>query len=223
MAIDRGSFLLALATLGIGGAGGYVASQEGVLKPSVREPGVTERQSPESTVQATVAAAAPAATAPVCDDMTGAPGTCPAPGYPAEEGQGCGALASKRCEDFKQAMKPRVAEQAVACLNALTPGQKCDPARLNLCGHVALMNACSEADAPQATTAATPAGRDELASRCDGIVRGCGGAALAPSLRECRETLAGLNALGRDKMAACMSAHCSDKGLLGCEAVTDVK
>jgi hypothetical protein len=223
MVIDKGSFLLALAALGVGGAGGYVASREGVLEPSARERGVTERQALESTVQTTGTTAAPAATAPVCDDMTGAPGTCPAPGYPAEEGQGCGPLATKRCEDFKQAMKPRVAEQAVACLNGLTPAQRCDAARVNLCGHVALMNACSEADATQASGAGGSVGRDDLGSRCDAIVRGCPGATLAPTMRECRETLAGLSALGRDKMAACMSAHCGDKGLIGCEGVIDPK
>jgi hypothetical protein len=223
MTIDKGSFLLALATLGIGGAGGYVASQEGVVK-RIREPGVMERQpADESAAQTPGASASPASTRPVCDDLLGAPGACPGPGYSADEGQGCGPIASKRCEDFKQAMKPRVAEQAVACLNALTPGQRCDPARVNLCGHAALMNACSEGDAPQATTAATAPGRDEVASRCEGILRGCSGTTLAPTMRECRETIAGLNAVGRDKLAACMSAHCGDKGLTGCEAVIDVK
>jgi len=223
MTIDKGSFLLALATLGIGGAGGYVASQEGVVK-RIREPGVMERQpAEESAAQTPAATASPTSTAPACDDMVGAPGACPGPGYSADEGQGCGAIASKRCQDFKETMKPRVAEQAVACLNALTPGQRCDPARVSLCAHAALMNACSEADALQPTTTATAPGRDEVASRCEGIVRACSGATLGPTMRECRETLAGLNALGRDKLAACMSAHCGDKGLTGCEAVIDVE
>jgi hypothetical protein len=222
MTIDKGSFLLALATLGVGGAGGYVASQEGVVK-HVRE-GVMERQpANDSPAQAAGTTASSPSPGPVCDDLAGAPGACPAPGYPAEEGQGCGTLATKRCEDFKQAMKPRIAEQAVACLNALTPAQKCDPARLSLCGHTALMNACSEAEAPQATMAGTPAVRDEVESRCDGILRGCSGTTPAPTMRECRQTLAGLNAFGRDRMASCMSAHCGDKGLAGCEAVIDVK
>jgi hypothetical protein len=221
MTIDKGSFLLALATLGVGGAGGYVASQEGVVK-RIREPGVMERQPvEESAAQTSGAPATPASTGPVCDDMVGAPAACPPPGYSADEGQGCGVLASKRCEDFKQTMKPRVAEQAVACLNALAPGQRCDAARVSLCGHVALMNACSEADSSPSTTSAMAPSRDELGSRCEGILRGCAGT--APTMRECRETLAGLSAFGRDRMATCMSAHCGDKGLVGCEAVIDAK
>jgi hypothetical protein len=155
--------------------------------------------------------------------MAGAPAACPSPGYSADEGQGCGGVASKRCDDFKQTMKPRVAEQAVACLNALTPGQRCDAARVNLCGHLALMNACQESDALQTTAPATPGARDEVTSRCDGILRSCSGTMLAPTMRECRVTLAGLNTRGRDQMATCMSAHCGDKGLVGCEAAVDVK
>jgi len=223
MTIDKGSFLLALATLGAGGAGGYVVSERGVLKHA-DAPGVMERQgqAPESP-QASRPDLPTSRSGPACDDMTGAPGACPSPGYPAEEG-GCGSLATKRCEDFKQAMKPRVAEQAVACLNALSPAQRCDPARLNLCGHLALMNACSSADPPQ-TTSSSPSGGgpDEVSSRCDAITRSCTNTALPPPMRECRATLAGLSAIGRDRMAACMSTHCGDKGLAGCEAVIDVK
>ncbi|HEY8088386.1 MAG TPA: hypothetical protein VIF09_11090 [Polyangiaceae bacterium] len=223
MAIDKASFLLALATLGVGGAGGYVASEEGAIK-RIREPGVMERQgADDSTTHAagTTASAPPAA--PLCDDMAGAPAACPSPGYSADEGQGCGVVASKRCEDFKQTMKPRVAEQAVACLNALTPGQRCDAARVNLCAHQALMSACSESDAPQSAALAAPAVRDEVTSRCDGILRSCSGTMLAPTMRECRETLAGLNTRGRDQMSTCMNAHCGDRGLVGCEAIVDVK
>lgn len=220
--MDNGSFLLALVTLGMGGAVGYVASEEGVLK-HVRQQGLMERQSAtDSTVQTSGTTAAPPAIPVVaCDDITGAPGPCPAPGEPEAEEESCGAYATKRCQDFKQAMKPRVAERAVACLNALTPAQRCDPARVNLCGHGALMNACSPPEAPQAipNALATPAANDELGSTCDSILRGCTGTTLAPTVRECRETLAGLNAMGRDKMAACMSTHCGDKGLMGCEAL----
>jgi hypothetical protein len=219
MTIDKGSFLLALATFGVGGAGGYMASEQGVLKRA-EAPGVTEPQGTSTAVVPQASRSDLPRAEPLCDDTIGAPGTCPPPGYPAEEG-GCGNLATKRCEDFKQAMKPRIAAQAVACLDALTPAQRCDPARINLCGHEALMNACSEADAPS-TTSAGPS--DELGSRCDSIARACGSSAtVAPPMRECRATLAGLNAIGRDKMAACMSAHCGDKGLAGCEAVMDGK
>ena len=151
----------------------------------------------------------------MCDDFIGAPAACPTPGYSADEGQpGC-LLATKRCADFKQSLNPCVAELAVACLDALTPAQRCDANRVAYCGHAALMAACNDVEpsAPQAS-AADDAGsdvhRDSSAA--------CGGAALAPSMRDCRGTLAGLTALGREQIASCMKAHCSDKGLLGCEA-----
>jgi hypothetical protein len=32
-----------------------------------------------------------------------------------------------------------------------------------------------------------------------------------------------MNALGRDRMVACMKTHCGDRGLLFCEAQVDVK
>jgi len=32
-----------------------------------------------------------------------------------------------------------------------------------------------------------------------------------------------MSELGRNKMAACMQTHCTDKGLLYCEAMVDVK
>jgi hypothetical protein len=40
-------------------------------------------------------------------------------------------------------------------------------------------------------------------------------------MRECRATLTGLTVLGRDRVAMCMIAHCSEKGLAGCEAATE--
>jgi hypothetical protein len=153
--------------------------------------------------------------------MVGAPGACPPPGWPAEEG-GCGALPTKRCEDYKKALKPRVAERAVACIDALNAQQRCDPNRLNLCGHAALENACSIVDdAPPLEGA--DAGPDELTTQCKLIAHECEGVPLGSTLRDCRQTLAGMNALGRDRMAACMKTHCNDRGLLFCEAQVDVK
>jgi hypothetical protein len=128
-------------------------------------------------------------------------------------------MPTKRCEDYKQALKPRVAERAVACINALSPAQRCDPNRLNLCGHAALMNACSIVDEPAEPA---DAAADEVTTRCNAIVRGCEGVPLGPTLRDCRATLAGMSTLGRDRMAACMKTHCNDKGLVFCEA-QDVK
>jgi len=117
-------------------------------------------------------------------------------------------------------MKPRIAEHAVACLNALTPGQRCEPNRLNLCAHVALMDACPEPDAP--VGAATMA-FDDVGAHCQSLVQACGGSSLSPSMRDCRATIAGMSALGRDQMVSCMKTHCADKGLVGCEAVLDSK
>jgi hypothetical protein len=116
-------------------------------------------------------------------------------------------------------MKPHVAERAVACINALNPGQRCDPRRLELCGHTALMSACSaDVEPPPAD-----AGADDVATRCSAILKECEGVTLGPTVRDCRATLAGMSVLGRDRMVTCMKTHCTDKGLLYCEAVLDVK
>jgi hypothetical protein len=155
--------------------------------------------------------------------MVGSAAACPPPGWPAEEG-GCGALPTKRCEDDKQTMKPRVAERAVACINALTPGQRCDPNRLLHCGHAALMSACSIVDDGPDSMWGADAAPDELTTQCATILHGCEGASgPLPTMRDCRVTLAGLGALGRERVTACMKTHCSDKGLLFCEAQMDVK
>jgi hypothetical protein len=215
MQIDRTSFLAVMGSLAVGGAGGYLAADRNVF----RSPNTTEGAAPPTVVSVATAtpvtAPPPPPAGPVCDDSAGSPGVCPPPGYSADE-TGCGALPTKRCEGFKQTMKPRVAEQAVACLNALTPAQRCDPARLSLCGHMALMGACAPDTSPSEAASKT-APPDDLGSRCEAVARGCTGGPFAPTMRECRATLAGMTPLGRDRVAACMSSHCGDKGLLGCE------
>ncbi|HEX8790573.1 MAG TPA: hypothetical protein VF765_06445 [Polyangiaceae bacterium] len=201
MNVDKASFFATVAALAAGGAGGYYAGDHHLLHgaaENTQAAGMAERQPSAEP------SAPPAPAPPVCDDSSGAPAACPAPGYSADEGQpGC-MLASKRCADFKETMKPRVAETAVACLDALTPAQRCDANRVAYCGHAALMAACDAAP-------------DELGATCTAISSACGGAALTPTLRDCRATLAGLTALGREQMASCMRAHCAEKGLLGCE------
>jgi hypothetical protein len=223
MNIDKGSFLILVVTLAAGGVAGFTASEKHVFFPPPAPP--PPPPPPKDT--APVATSAPLASipppplpkpAPTCDDMAGSPGACPPPGWSAEEG-GCGAMPTKRCEDYKRALKPRVAERAVACINALNPAQRCDPNRLNLCGHAALMSACSIVDEPEAADAAA----DELTSQCQAIQRGCEGVKLGPTLRDCRDSLAGMGALGRERMVACMKTHCNDRGLLFCEAQIDVK
>jgi len=220
MHIDTGSFFILVATLGAGGVAGYVASEKHVFFPPPPPPAPPAPAPKESAPPAPPPPPSlPPRPVPTCDDMVGAPAACPPPGWPAEEG-GCGALPTKRCEDFKQAMKPHVAERAVACINALTPGQRCDPNRLLHCGHGALMAACSiVADYPDPPDAAP----DELATQCTAILHSCEGTTPGPTMRDCRDTLAGLSVLGRDRITACMKTHCSDKGLLFCEAQMDVK
>jgi hypothetical protein len=223
MNIDKGSFFILVATLGAGGVGGYFASEKHLIVPPPAPPPPPPKDSASAATSTPPPASTPAPPpprpkpAPTCDDLLGSAGGCPPPGWPAEEG-GCGALPTKRCEDYKRALKPRVAERAVACINGLTAAQRCDPNRLNLCGHAALMSACSidegAADAPDAAS-------DEVTGTCNAIVHGCEGVALGPTLRDCRATLAGLNSLGRERMVTCMKTHCTDKGLLFCEAQFD--
>ncbi|HEY1693330.1 MAG TPA: hypothetical protein VGG39_14280 [Polyangiaceae bacterium] len=211
MQIDPKSFFILVVTLGAGGVAGFEASEKHLFFPPPPPP-----PAPAPVVSAAPPPAPtppPPRPVPTCDDAVGAAGTCPPPGWPAEEG-GCGNLPTKRCEDYKASFRPRVAERAVACINALNPNQRCDKDRLNLCGHEALMNACSVlpdyAEAPDAAP-------DELATRCSAIAQECGGVPLGATARDCRDTLAGMSSAGRDRMATCMKTHCNDKGLLFCE------
>jgi len=218
MQIDPRSFFILVVTLGAGGVGGYVASEKHVFFPPPAPPPPPSAP-PAPPPPASTPPPPPPKPVPTCDDMVGAAAACPPPGWPSEEG-GCGALPTKRCEDYKKALKPRVAERAVACIDALNPTQRCDPNRLNLCGHAALMNACSIVDEGPDVADAAP---DELTTQCKTIAHECEGVALGANLRDCRATLAGMNALGRDRMTACMKTHCNDKGLLFCEAQVDLK
>jgi hypothetical protein len=211
MNVDKASFFATLAALAAGGAGGYYAGDHHALRSveSSELTGAAEHQAAPAAESVTPPASPPA---PVCDDAVGDAVPCPPPGYSADEGQpGC-MLATKRCADFKDTMKPRVAETAVTCLDALSPAQRCDANRVAYCGHAALMAACDTGGPPAQTREP-----DEIGATCTAITTACQGASLTPSARDCRATLAGLTALGRQEMASCMKAHCSDKGLLGCE------
>jgi hypothetical protein len=146
----------------------------------------------------------------------------------------CPNVILKRCQEFKAAFEPKVASLAVACLRALKANERCDPARINQCGHQALMAACAEPApamkaelqntsgsepptvtiAPDASTPSSP-----VAVACESIVKGCGSQPLGPTPADCRQTLAGLNDVGRASMVECVTAHCTDRGLFGCEAV----
>jgi hypothetical protein len=229
MIIDRGVFFLCVSSIAAGGAAGYVASEKGVVphlpgsshtpasKTEVSSaPAVPARAEPAAAPVGSVApSASSAASAPAttCDDSVGEAGACPPMPAPTEEGNvQCGGVATARCADFKQTMKPRVAQAAVACLNKLTAAERCDPKRVELCGHLALMNACDD------TAAAST-----IASTCEKIVQSCGASPLAPSQNECRLAMAGLREVGREAMLDCAKKHCFDKGVLGCEAVAAPK
>jgi hypothetical protein len=216
MIIERSGFLLMAGTLAAGGVGGWVAHDSKVH---------AERPAPQVAL---VAPAPPASVVviehlpppPVCDDSVGSPGDCPAVG-PSDEGMAVN-IAAKRCADFKLAFKPKVAQAAVACLRQLKPNEMFDAARVNLCGHTALMAACPDptpsSQASDGSKLDTPPTPSPVGQACDDIVKGCAGVPVAPSMSDCRQTLSGLSDTGRANMTECMASHCGDKGLLGCEA-----
>ena len=250
MNIDRGTFLLLVSTLAIGTTGGYVAAERHMFPELDKWRGRPPEPKPEPPAPPPVADAAPPVSAapapppvpaaPACDDSVATVGECPPPGYPTIEG-GCGSFANIRCGELKQAMKPKVAAAAVACLNKLTAQERCDPARVYLCGHLAFMNACPERDATgeadagapattaRASTNATPsaiatpptsaAGAKSVSAVCQAIVDGCGASPIAPSTSECRQLLSGMTDVGRERTRTCMKTHCFDRGLVGCEGV----
>ena len=213
MHVDRGAFLMFVTSLALGGGAGYVASEKDLVphldgKPPRGTPSPAPSAEPPRAV--VVDAGPPVATVvdagPACDDSVGEPGACPPPGLPTVEG-GCGLFPVVRCNDFKKTMKPRVAKAAIACLNKLNGAERCDPKRVDLCAHLALMNACEDM-APTSTAIAS----------CDSIARACASAPVEPSVLECRRSMAGLSEIGRDAMLDCAKKHCFDRGVLGCEA-----
>lgn len=233
MAIDRSNFLLVAGALAAGGVGGWAYHDRAPRMSAA--PASAPREAkvipPARPVPVTVLDAR-IASAPVCDDSQGTPEECPTVG-PSDEGV-CANVILKRCQEFKAAFEPKVAAQAVACLRALKPGERCDPARINQCGHLALMAACPEPPPPtkaqmQSTSGSEPptvtialdeaAPPSPVAKACESIQKSCGSAPLAPTVADCRQTLAGLNDVGRASMVDCVAAHCTDRGLLGCEAV----
>lgn len=232
MLVDRSKFLLMATMLATTTAAcerepDHTRAPAPASPPAVATPSVTPQVGP---VPVDIVEPGAAGT-PACDDLQGVPEECPSVG-PSDEGV-CPNVIQKRCSEFKAAMKPRVAAQAVACLRALKANERCDVARINLCGHQALMSACSEpAKAKKgelhAATATAPArvvmtpestaDTSPLSSACSAILKACGERPLSPSLADCKQTLAGMTESGRSGMVECVSQHCSDRGLLGCEA-----
>jgi hypothetical protein len=216
MKVDPGTFFILVGTLAAGGVAGYAASSKRMI-PALdnafgRLPDPPPQKVEPDPLPTLVDAGVPPPSAavdaappePPCDDSVGTVGACPPPGYPAKEG-GCGSFAHTRCKEIVETTKPRVAEAAVACLNKLTPKERCDPSRVNLCAHLALMNACPEKEPP---------------TECETIGAQCSSSPIPPSAADCRQTLSGMNALGRERTMTCMKAHCFDKGLIGCEATS---
>lgn len=229
MSVDRTTFLLIAGALAAAGCDTNFGRTPVPVPAAAPAPSAAQ---PATPIAVDIVQPATAAGAPVCDDTQGADEACPNVG-PSDEGV-CPSIITKRCNDFKASMKPRVAAQAVACLRALKGNERCDAARINQCGHAALMSACPELPRAQkgsfqpangtspatvtVTADATP-DTSPVTAACNNIMRSCGEKSLNPTLADCRQTLAGLNDAGRTNMVDCVSAHCSDKGLYGCEAL----
>jgi hypothetical protein len=215
MIIERSGFLLMAGTLAAGGVGGWLA-RDAKAQRSVEAPVAV--LTPSLTAEPKIVVIEHAPPPPVCDDSTGTPEDCPAMG-PADEGV-CSNIAATRCADFKASFKPKVAQAAVSCLRSLKGNALCDPARVNLCGHSALMAACSEPPpAPASGDAGAVIGMvaSPVVTACERIVASCG-QPLGPTPADCRQTLSGMTDAGRANLVECMAVHCGDKGLLGCEA-----
>jgi hypothetical protein len=235
MAVDRTNFLLLAGALAAGGVGGWTLRDrtpkaDAPPPPPAAPAAAASATQPEGPVSVDIVS--PISSAAACDDTVGAAEECPSVG-PSDEGV-CSNIIFKRCGDFKAAFKPKVAQAAVACLRQLKGSERCDPVRVNQCGHAALMTACPEPSPPlkgmfQSATASTPASVtlsqpplavvSPMTKVCEGLVETCHGQPLGATLNDCRQTFAGLSEAGRASMVDCVTAHCSDRGLLGCEAV----
>jgi hypothetical protein len=221
MVIERAGFLLMAGTLAAGAGAGWLARDSKAHRERAEEVPAAPAAVPAPSATTVVVVQPAPPPAPVCDDSVGTPGDCPAVG-PSDEGV-CSNVAAKRCAEFKSTFKPKVAAAAVSCLRQLKANELCDPARVNLCGHSALMAACP--DLPPATNAnaAANSGVAEPSSpvtlACENILKGCANQALGPTLADCRQTLSGMSDFGRASMITCLQTHCGDKGLLGCEGV----
>ncbi|HWZ92104.1 MAG TPA: hypothetical protein VNW92_24745 [Polyangiaceae bacterium] len=220
MVIERSGFLVLAGTLAAGGVGGWLARDSKAQHDRSEQLRIAAMGSaaPVVTSAAVVERVPPPPPPPACDDNVGVPEDCPAVG-PSDEGV-CSNIAAKRCAEFKSAFKPKVAQAAVSCLRHLKGNELCDPARVNLCGHAALMAACPDPSAaPNASDAGVNALSSPVALACDNIAKSCANQALAPTPADCRQTLSGMTDFGRASMTDCLATHCGDKGLLGCEAL----
>jgi len=234
MNIDRATFLMmagAIASTGCDTNFGRVPAPSGPATAAATTTSGAVAQ-PSGPITVDILQPAAVAGAPACDDSQGTSEDCPSVG-PSDEGI-CPNIIAKRCSDFKAAMKPRVAAQAVSCLRALKGNERCDPVRIQQCGHAALMSACPEAPRPQkgqfqpatgsapASVVVTPDPTPDpspITAACSTILRSCGEKSGNPTLAECRLVLAGLTETGRANIVDCVTTHCTDRGFYGCEAL----
>src|SRR5688500_5708946 len=145
MVIDRSGFLLTAAALAGGGIAGWTLRDSRAIErePAAISKPVEKVEKVAEPVASGISVVDPkVGAAPACDDSVGVAETCPSVG-PSEEGV-CANVIAKRCNDYKAAFKPKVAQNAVACLRGLQGNERCDAARVNRCGHAALMSACPE-------------------------------------------------------------------------------
>jgi hypothetical protein len=215
MRIDPGTFFILVGTIAASGAGGWVAHER--IGPRLQPPPLpppTPIATPEPSAPPSAKPEPPPPPAPTCDDSSGEIGDCskvPRGPDPGDEGS-CN-LAAVRCVQYRDAFKPKVARAAIRCLERLKGNQICDPIAVNKCGHEALMAAC-----PPDPGAGVDAAPTELDKSCSELLATCKEALPGPTLADCKQTLSGLNDVGRRKMAACMKQHCDARGLYGCEA-----
>lgn len=129
-----------------------------------------------------------------CNDAMGAPAACANMMTPA----GCGTFPFPRtkCDAYRAAFKPKIAERAVACALRLTGREVCDACNTYRCGYEALMSACLD---PTADT------------DCQQILASCKQLAMS----ECRAYLSGMNPIGRRKMVQCVTGSCG-RGFYSC-------
>jgi hypothetical protein len=213
MVIERSGFLLAAVALAGGGYVGWSMHESKTAKQSSAAPMPTAEPAakPETVIVVEHVPALPA-----CDDSVGTAEACPFVG-PSDEGL-CSNIAAIRCNEFKLAFKPRVAQAAVACLRSLKGNELCDATRVNLCGHRALMAACPDPAPPAASDAGMAPAASAVALACENIVKSCASVPPGPTPADCRQTLSGMSDVGRATMTTCVTTHCADRGLLGCEA-----
>jgi len=221
MALEKSDIIFVAGALAAGGVAGGLAvdvKAQGERIP-FDEPPTTAV--PVAPLPLPTVASERALTPASCDDSVGSVDDCPA--TVAADENVCTDFVARRCSEFKSAFKAKVAQAAVECLRNLAGDAACDPARVNLCGHRALMAACPEPIPDPTTSGATTSGATAIlgvsvASACERIIRGCAGQPRPPTLADCRRTLAGMSDFGRARIVECMAEHCVDEGLLGCEA-----